>query len=160
MDEALLSLSTAVGQLLREKELTISTAESCTGGLLSHTLTAISGSSAYFLGGVVAYSNAIKAQMLGVQTSTLQAHGAVSTQTAREMAAGVRARFNADIGLATTGIAGPTGATPEKPVGLVYIGISFEQHHRVFECHFEGDRLAVMRSTVVEILTRLLDLFA
>ncbi len=157
MDQNLLSLSSLVGSALMARSYTISTAESCTGGLLSHVLTGISGSSAYFMGGVIAYSNVIKAEVLGVREKTLQAHGAVSEQTAIEMAEGIRAKFNTDIGLSTTGIAGPTGGTIEKPVGLVYIGISTPGETHAYECHFQGERLAVMRSTVIEVLSRLME---
>jgi nicotinamide-nucleotide amidase len=125
MEQALLSLSSEVGSALVDHGFTISVAESCTGGLLSHTLTGISGSSAYFMGGVVAYSNQIKEQVLGVKTGTLIEHGAVSEQTACEMAEGIRNQFNTDIGLSTTGIAGPTGGTAEKPVGP---GVDWHQH--------------------------------
>jgi PncC family amidohydrolase len=156
MEQNLLSLSAEVGSVLLARGYTISTAESCTGGLLSHTLTGISGSSAYFMGGVVAYSNQIKEQALGVQEQTLIEFGAVSEQTACEMADGIRNQFNTDIGLSTTGIAGPTGGTADKPVGLVWIGISTPDGTQAFECHFEGDRLEVMRSTVMALLTRLL----
>ena len=156
MEHSLLSLSSEVGGALLDHGYTISTAESCTGGLLSHTLTGISGSSAYFVGGVVAYSNQIKELALGVRTGTLIEHGAVSEQTAREMAEGIRNQFTTAVGLSTTGIAGPTGGTPEKPVGLVWMGISTPDATQAFECHFEGDRLTVMHSTVMEILTRLL----
>jgi PncC family amidohydrolase len=156
MEQSLLSLSAEVGSILLDHGYTISTAESCTGGLLSHTLTGISGSSAYFIGGVVAYSNQIKEQVLGVGTQTLIDHGAVSEQTACEMADGIRNQFSTDIGLSTTGIAGPTGGTADKPVGLVWIGISTSDGTRAFECHFDGDRLTVMHSTVMEILNRLL----
>lgn len=158
MDQNLLSLSTSVGKVLLERDYTISTAESCTGGLLSHVLTGISGSSAYFIGGVVAYSNVIKARMLGVQGVTLEKYGAVSQQTAQEMAEGVRKQFQTDIGLSTTGIAGPTGGTATKPVGLVWIGISTPENMWTYECHFNGGRLQVMENTVVECLTRLLGL--
>lgn len=158
MDHDLLSLSSAVGKALAAQQLTISTAESCTGGLLSHVLTGISGSSDYFVGGVVSYSNAIKEKALGVETNTLVSYGAVSEQTAREMADGVRKRFGADIGLSTTGVAGPTGGTPSKPVGLVWMGISTPGETMAFACHFKGDRLAIMHSTVVEILTQLLSM--
>lgn len=156
MDQTLLSLSSSVGSALIDLAYTISTAESCTGGLLSHVLTGISGSSAYFMGGVVAYSNAIKEQVLGVQALTLERYGAVSEQTACEMAAGVRVKFGTEIGLSTTGIAGPTGGTVDKPVGLVWIGISTPEETRAYECHFSGERLEVMRQTVIEVLTRLL----
>ena len=158
MDEKLLSLSDQVGQTLLKCQYSISTAESCTGGLLSQTITAISGSSAYFMGGVVAYSNPIKEQLLGVNRHTLETLGAVSGQTAQEMADGVRRRLQTEIGLSTTGIAGPTGATETKPVGLVYLGISLPERTWTFECNFSGDRLQVMRASVVEILERLLGL--
>ena len=156
MEQSLLSLSTEVGSILFAHGYTISTAESCTGGLLSHTLTGISGSSAYFIGGVVAYSNQIKQQALGVQAQTLIEFGAVSEQTASEMAQGIRSRFNTDIGLSTTGIAGPTGGTVDKPVGLVWIGISTPDGTQAYACNFKGDRLEVMRRTVMEILNCLL----
>ena len=157
MDQDLLSLSSLIGSAMLNHGYTISTAESCTGGLLSHVLTGISGSSDYFMGGVVAYSNVIKEQVLGVQAKTLQAYGAVSEQTAREMAVGIRVKFGTDIGLSTTGVAGPTGGTLDKPVGLVWMGISISGKTDAFECHFAGGRLEIMRSTVIEILTYLLD---
>ena len=112
-----------IGVLLRERGLTLATAESCTGGLVAHRLTNVPGSSAYFVGGVVAYSNRIKEEMLGVRHETLLAHGAVSEETAREMAQGARRRFGTDLAVAITGIAGPTGGTPDKPVGLTYIAL-------------------------------------
>ncbi len=157
MDNELLTLSSSVGEALAEQNLTISTAESCTGGLLSHVLTGISGSSAYFIGGVVAYSNAIKERVLGVETKTLIDHGAVSGPTAWQMADGIRIKFGTDIGLSTTGVAGPTGGTPDKPVGLVWMGISTLEKTITFDCHFKGERIEIMRSTVIEILTCLLD---
>jgi PncC family amidohydrolase len=157
MEHDLLSLSSDIGRLMTEKHLTIATAESCTGGLLGHTLTHVSGSSYYYLGGVIAYSNRIKEEWLGVQSQTLLQHGAVSEEIAREMADGIRAKFKADIGLSTTGIAGPTGGTPTKPVGLVWIGISTKTTTQAFECHFKGSRNEVKTGTVKEILTRLLD---
>jgi PncC family amidohydrolase len=156
MDQALLTLSSSIGSALLDRDYTISTAESCTGGLLSHVLTGISGSSTYFIGGVVAYSNAIKEQVLGVRAETLQQYGAVSEQTAREMADGIRKKFGTDIGLSTTGVAGPTGGTHDKPVGLVWMGISTPTVTHAFECRFNGERLGIMRSAVIEILTCLL----
>jgi nicotinamide-nucleotide amidase len=156
MDQALLTLSSSIGSGLLDRDYTISTAESCTGGLLSHVLTGISGSSTYFMGGVVAYSNAIKEQVLGVRSETLQQYGAVSEQTAREMADGIRKKFGTDIGLSTTGVAGPTGGTHDKPVGLVWMGISTPAVTHAFKCRFKGERLDIMRSTVIEILTCLL----
>ncbi len=154
MDE-LISQSRAIGAALTHHHLTAATAESCTGGLLGHILTSVSGSSGYYLGGVIAYSNEVKEALLGVRHETLLAHGAVSHETAREMAAGIRRRLGADIGLATTGIAGPTGGTAEKPVGLVYIGISTAEKTESYECHFKGGRAAVKESTVKEILQKL-----
>ena len=113
-----------VGTLLRQHGLKLATAESCTGGLLAHRITNVSGSSAYYVGGLVTYADAVKEDHLGVRRQTLVDHGAVSEETAREMARGVRGRFGADVGLSVTGIAGPTGGTPEKPVGLVYVALS------------------------------------
>lgn len=117
-------LEERIKNLLVARGLTLATAESCTGGLLSHRLTNVSGSSAYFLGGFVSYANEAKEALLGVRRETLLAHGAVSEQTAREMARGARQRLGADLAVAITGIAGPTGGTPDKPVGLTYIALS------------------------------------
>ncbi|MBW1783788.1 MAG: competence/damage-inducible protein A [Deltaproteobacteria bacterium] len=112
-----------VGRLLVERKKTLSVAESCTGGLIGHRLTNVSGSSSYFQGGVVSYSNQSKADMLHVDSETIQKHGAVSAETAEEMARGIRERMKADMGVAVTGIAGPEGGSREKPVGTVYIGL-------------------------------------
>ena len=114
-------LEVILGNLLKEHQHTISTAESCTGGRLAAALNAQSGSSAYYMGSVVAYDNTIKEQVLGVKHSTLEKYGAVSEQTVREMAEGIRALMNTDYAIATSGIAGPTGGTPDKPVGTVWI---------------------------------------
>ncbi|MEX0600240.1 MAG: competence/damage-inducible protein A [Rhodothermales bacterium] len=116
------SLEGVVGRLLRERNLTIAVAESCTGGYVAHTITNVSGSSSYMLGGVIAYSNRIKTELLGVDPEVLEGDGAVSEAVARQMAAGIREHMDADIGVSTTGIAGPTGGTSEKPVGTVWIG--------------------------------------
>jgi PncC family amidohydrolase len=113
-----------VGALLTEQGLTLTTAESCTGGLLAHRITNVPGSSAYYLGGFIAYANEAKEALLGVDHETLLAFGAVSEETAREMARGARQRLGAEVAVSVTGIAGPTGGTPEKPVGLVYIALS------------------------------------
>lgn len=131
-----------VGMLLRERGLALATAESCTGGLVGHRLTNVSGSSDYYLGGVVAYSNPLKEALLAVKPETLLAHGAVSEETAREMARGARHRLGADVAVSITGIAGPTGGTEEKPVGLVYIGLSAEHTEWCRRFVFQGDRLA------------------
>lgn len=116
------TLEAAVGRLLRERELTIAVAESCTGGLLASRISDVSGASQYLLGGVVAYGNAVKMQMLDVSSAVLDDDGAVSEIVALQMARGIRKRLGADIGISTTGIAGPTGGTPDKPVGTVWIG--------------------------------------
>lgn len=118
------SLEEVVGRMLLDHDLTIAVAESCTGGHVVHQITNVSGSSAYLIGGVVAYSNQVKTQMLGVDEHVLASNGAVSRQVAEQMAAGVRRRLQADIGVSTTGIAGPTGGSPDKPVGTVWIGYS------------------------------------
>ena len=113
-----------IGMLLTKQRLTLATAESCTGGLVAHRITNVPGSSAYFVGGVVAYANEAKESLLGVQAETLAVHGAVSEETAREMARGTRQRLESDVAVAITGIAGPAGGTPDKPVGLTYVALS------------------------------------
>jgi len=118
------TMGSAIGRLLKEKKHTIATAESCTGGYVSHLITLVPGSSAYFMGGVVAYDNRIKMEILGVKEETLREHGAVSEETVKEMAEGVRKKFKTSVGIASTGIAGPDGGTEEKPVGTVWIGYS------------------------------------
>ncbi len=118
------SMEEVVGHLLREKKMTLAVAESCSGGLIGHRLTNVPGSSDYVLGDVVAYANSVKESALGVRAATLAAYGAVSAEAAAEMAAGVRARTGANLGLATTGIAGPDGGTPDKPVGTVFVGLA------------------------------------
>ena len=129
-----------IGRLLREKSSTIAVAESCTGGLIAHRITEIPGSSDYFLLGVVAYSNQAKEALLGVSHSILTRYGPVSRETAEQMAAGVRERSGAAIGIATTGIAGPTGGTPETPVGRVFIVLATEALREVKQYDFIGDR--------------------
>jgi nicotinamide-nucleotide amidase len=130
-----------VGVLLRQRGMTLVTAESCTGGLVGHRLTNVPGSSDYYLGGVVAYSNSMKEALLGVRAETLMAHGAVSEETAREMARGARQRLGADVAVSITGIAGPTGGTVEKPVGLVYVALSAEDEEWCQRHVFEQGRL-------------------
>lgn len=118
------TIELALGNLLSKRNKTIATAESCTGGYVAHMLTSIPGSSAYFKGSIIAYANEIKTAQLGVKQSTLDAHGAVSEQTVIEMAEGIRTKFNTSYGIATSGIAGPDGGTPEKPVGTIWIALA------------------------------------
>jgi nicotinamide-nucleotide amidase len=118
------TLEAVVGRLLSERKRTIAVAESCTGGLVAQKLTDVPGSSQYFLGGIVAYADAAKRDLLGVPAALLDRHGAVSDEVARAMAEGARRRFGADLAIATTGIAGPGGGTPEKPVGLVHVALA------------------------------------
>ena len=129
-------LEDVVGRLLIKNRKTIATAESCTGGLIGDRLTNISGSSLYYKGGIVAYSNSVKEKTIGVKKETLDSAGSVSEDTALEMARGIRNKLNADIGLSTTGIAGPKGGTKEKPVGLVYIAISYDSGEKVYRFTF------------------------
>jgi nicotinamide-nucleotide amidase len=136
-------LEAVVGHLLRDQGLRIAVAESCTGGLLLGRLTEVPGSSTWVTGGVVAYSNDVKVNQLGVSPSALASHGAVSEPVAQAMAEGVR-RLGAEIGVAITGIAGPDGGSPEKPVGMVVIAVTGSQP-AVRTFHFPGDRDAVRR---------------
>lgn len=136
-------LEAALGEILRSSGLTICTAESCTGGLIAHRLTDIPGSSVYLLGGIVAYSNPIKQHLLHVDEQTLINHGAVSRETAAEMAVGARRVFGADYAVSVTGIAGPGGGTEAKPVGLTYIGLASVDGVIEVERHvWQGDREA------------------
>jgi len=134
-------LEVVIGKILLERELKIATAESCTGGLLGNMLTNVSGSSKYFERGVICYSNAAKVEILKVNEDTLAEHGAVSMEVAMQMAEGVKSTSGSDIGLATTGIMGPTGATTDKPVGLVYIGYCDEKVCTAKKIQFGDDRL-------------------
>ena len=132
-----------LGKLLKEKNLKIAFAESCTGGLVGHRLTNISGSSDYYLGSVTAYANEAKMRLLGVSKDTLQNFGAVSDETVGEMAAGIRNALEADIGISISGIAGPGGGTPEKPVGYVWIALSADNFEWAQNHHFKGSRIEV-----------------
>ena len=133
------TLDELVHKTLISNGKTLATAESCTGGNIAHLLTAQAGASAYFRGGVVAYSNEVKESALGVKHSTLEAHGAVSEETVREMVEGVRERLGADYAIATTGIAGPTGGTPEKPIGTVWVAVCSKEKTVTQLMHY-GDR--------------------
>ena len=146
------TLSEALGELLRKNSLTISIAESCTGGMVSDTITNIAGSSDYFLGGMVTYSNEAKRQLLGVEEETLASYGAVSKPVALQMAKGIAAKFGSDIGISTTGVAGPGGGTEEKPVGTVWIGFWSEEKHFAVKALFTNNRLINKeRSTAVAL---------
>ncbi len=136
-------LEVMLGELLLPRGLWLATAESCTGGLISHLITNVSGSSSYYLGGVTSYSNEAKVRLLGVSRDTLEQHGAVSEQTVLEMARGIRTVMGADIGVSVSGIAGPTGGTPDKPVGTVWIGLSSVKEEYARHFLWTGDRLAV-----------------
>jgi nicotinamide-nucleotide amidase len=137
-------LASSVGRHLRESGLTVAVAESCTGGMIAKLLTDAPGSSDYFLGGLVAYSNAAKVEFLAVAEETLRSHGAVSEETARAMARGARERFGADLAVAVTGIAGPDGGTPEKPVGTVFFALARREGAEVARRReFNGDREVV-----------------
>ena len=150
-------LEVLIGEIMTRRGLTLAAAESCTGGLVSHRLTNVPGSSVYFLGGVVAYANQTKLELLGVQTSTLDSHGAVSEETVLEMASGVRRALHADIGIATSGIAGPGGATPSKPVGLVWIALSAADASTARSAIYPGDRLAVKEQSAQAAFQLVLD---
>jgi nicotinamide-nucleotide amidase len=147
-----LNLAEVVGKILVEKNLTIATAESCTGGMLANQITDIAGSSRYMLGGVVAYSNDVKKNILGVSQDSLDQYGAVSKAVALEMAKGVAKKLGADIGVSTTGIAGPGGGTEEKPVGLVWMGFWLNGEHFALRSVFTNDRLINKERTVMVVL--------
>jgi PncC family amidohydrolase len=134
------SIEAQIGEAFQARGWQLAAAESCTGGLISHRLTNIPGSSAYYLGGVTAYANEVKIGMLGVAEQTLIDHGAVSAETVAEMAQGVRSRLGADVGVSVSGIAGPGGGTPEKPVGLVWIGLAAAEGVWTRQSIFEGKR--------------------
>lgn len=134
------NIETQIGAILRQRGLKLAVVESCTGGLIAHRITNVPGSSDYFIGGVVAYAYEAKVKLLGVSWETLRKYGAVSRETVLEMAAGARRGLEVDIALSTSGIAGPTGGLPNKPVGTVWVGLATSDGAwgRLF--HFSGDR--------------------
>ncbi len=153
------TLPVVVGRLLREKGLSLSVAESCTGGLLASMITDVSGSSDYFAGGVVSYLERVKEAVLGVDPEVIRKHTVYSHEVARQMAEGVRRLMNTDLALATTGIAGPTGGTPEKPVGLVYVGLAHPKGVESFEFFYGYDRVGNKRAfakSALDVLRRFL----
>lgn len=139
-EDALTELAAQVIVNARRAKLTIASAESCTGGLVGHLLTEVPGSSEVFLGGTIAYADAVKVASLAVPTSTLAAHGAVSAQTAVAMAEGALHALGADLAVAVTGIAGPDGGSADKPVGLTYVAVADAAGHDVQRFHWTGDR--------------------
>jgi nicotinamide-nucleotide amidase len=147
-----MSLEQEVSALLRQKGLTLGLVESASGGLISHRITNVPGSSDYLKGSVTAYSNEVKIRVVGVKEATLNRYGAVSSQVAEEMAQGGRKILGANICLADTGIAGPTGATPEKPVGLFYIGLSHKGGTFSRKHNFHGEREQNKQSATEEAL--------
>jgi PncC family amidohydrolase len=151
-------LEERLGAMLRERGLSLALAESCTGGLIASRVTDVPGSSSYFLSGIVTYSNEAKEKFLGVSTESITTHGAVSKEVAEQMAQGIRRATGADIGISVTGIAGPTGGSPEKPVGLVYIGVASAQGAFVRRCQFTGNRLEIKTQTVDVALQLAIDL--
>ena len=134
------SLEQEVGNLLRQRGLTLGVVESATGGLISHLITNVPGSSDYYKGSITAYNNEIKTRVVGVEEDTIIKHGAVSSQVVEEMARGGRKILAADICLADTGVAGPRGATPEKPLGLFYLGLSYKAGTFSQKHNFQGNR--------------------
>ena len=143
---------------LIDNKITVSTCESCTGGLLAAEFVDISGASDVFMEGIVTYSNEAKIR-LGVDKETLKVHGAVSEETALQMANSIRERAGTTLGISTTGIAGPGGGTPEKPVGLVYTAIVSDKTQNVYKLLLDGDRTAVRRQTVEFIRKKLMENF-
>lgn len=162
MKEEIISIETVVSKMLIEKNLTISTAESCTGGLVSATLINYPGISSVFMEGCVTYSNESKINRLGVNSNTLKIHGAVSEETAREMVEGVAKNLNTNVAISTTGIAGPDGGTIDKPVGLVYIGIYINGKTTVNKYILKGNRedirLGATKNAINDLRLRLLEL--
>jgi nicotinamide-nucleotide amidase len=145
-------MADVTGRLLAAAGLRLATAESCTGGLIGHLITQVAGSSRYFLGGVIAYANSMKTHYLHVDESLLATHGAVSSEVALAMAAGIRIRSNADIAVSVTGIAGPDGGTIAKPVGTVFIGIATDVNTQTHRYHFTGTRRQIQEITATTAL--------
>ena len=147
-----MELEKTIGNLLREKGWTLSIAESCTGGLICDRITNVSGSSDYFMGGMVTYSNESKAEHLGIPLAIIKRYGAVSPQVARGMAQGVRKAFHTTFGLSTTGVAGPTGGTKRSPIGRVFIGISDGRRTWVKREDLKGSRREIKKKATEKAL--------
>jgi nicotinamide-nucleotide amidase len=155
--EGLVALARTIQDVMLERHLTLTTAESCTGGLIAHAVTEVLNSSQYFVGGLVSYSNDLKERELGVAAEILTVHGAVSAQTALAMASGARRRYMADLAVSVTGIAGPGGATDGKPVGLTYIAVADERGSDVRRFTWDGDRHANKMSSAHAALSLVLE---
>jgi len=151
-------LATRLQVVALEQGITVGTAESCTGGLIGHTLTAIAGSSDYYRGGVISYSNVLKTGLLGVTPESLEHHGAVSAQVAVAMAQGARERLGCDYAISVTGVAGPGGGTEAKPVGLTYVAVAGPAGHQVARHLWDGDRTANKEQSAAAALELLLTL--
>lgn len=157
MIESIKHLVLQTAEVLKTLKLTLATAESCTGGGLSYWLTSVPGSSDWFERGFVTYSNKAKIEMLGVRAETLDQYGAVSEETALEMAEGILRYSHADLGIAITGIAGPAGGSQEKPVGTVWLAFSGKHFNTGSQCHvFTGDRQAIRLASIAKALEQLL----
>ena len=150
-----ISFETVLGEMLRERGLTLGTAESCTGGFISQTMTSISGASDYFKGSIVSYSNEIKIDLLGVKSETLEQYGAVSEETVQEMLSGALRQLSVDIAIAVSGVAGPTGGSPEKPVGCVYIGIANKEKSYIRRLQFTQNRERNIQLSTITALVML-----
>ena len=153
--ENLDELASRVIEIFREKGLSLALAESCTGGMIPVTITNVAGASDIFYGSAVTYVNSAKEHILGVARETLEKHGAVSSECAEEMACGARRVYGADVAMSVTGIAGPGGGSEAKPVGTVWFGLATKDGAETFRRRFDGDRAAVRRQTVEEVLRRL-----
>ena len=156
MNNEIIQYVEKLGNLLKARHETVATAESCTGCGIAAAMTEVAGSSEWFMGGFVTYSNQWKMQRLGVSGDTLAQFGAVSQQTVTEMLTGLLNVGGTDYGVAVSGIAGPGGGTPDKPVGTVYVGVAGKGWNEVRRCHFDGDRSAVRENTILKALQMLL----
>jgi nicotinamide-nucleotide amidase len=145
-------LEEVVGRMFLEKGKTLATAESCTGGFLAHKITSIPGSSAYFMGSVIAYSNAVKMNQLSVKPNTLKNHGAVSEETVKEMMQGALDLLKTDLAIAISGVAGPDGGTPEKPVGTIWIAIGDKNNTKTYQLNLWKDRMKNIEYTTTVAL--------
>lgn len=152
------SISQVLGEALRERELTVASAESCTGGNIAHRITETAGSSTYFMGSIVSYSNDVKADVLNVSRDDIARYGAVSRQVVEQMAQGVARLMHSDCAIATSGIAGPDGGTKFKPVGTVWIAVKYRDQLVAECCHFSGDRIAVIESATNHACVMLINL--